>query len=608
MDKKNAIIGGALVVAALLVYVFVIPKPAPATSRLVASANGTSKAPVDPATGKAPATGTQPAGTVEVEKTSANPASVITEQAPAVLTKLANDFVEVSFTDAGGAIRDVAFKKYPQALDDPAPYHFNHPKGDPILALTDIPGLDHNTRFERVSQTPTEVVYRANAGGFEITRRYVLTATDTPTTEPYRIRHETTIRNLADKTVSVSHVALALGTTGPANPQDAGQYTTTGYMSAGSTTFVTRSALDVSGGFLGIGAHDARPPVVSAAPITWATVKNQFFVSLYTPDTPASGMVTTRVKLRATLPQELENNTHGLSADLQFELKNFAPHGEARLAGNLYVGPKEYHRISNSDVFKADEEKVMQFGFFGWASKLLITLMTAIHSILPNAAWTWGLSIVLTTLTLKLIFLWPTFSAARSMRRMAKLQPEMLAIREKYKDNPQKQQAAQMELWKQHKVNPFGGCIPMLIPLPFFLGFFQMLQNTAELRLAPFLWARDLSAPDTVGHIAGIAINVLPLLFTSVTFIQMQLTPTPNADPAQARMMKFMPLVMLFIYYSFSCALSLYSLTNATFTIGQQLVINRLKDDGDPAGNPGGGATRGPGGKLTKNVTPSKKK
>jgi YidC/Oxa1 family membrane protein insertase len=131
-----------------------------------------------------------------------------------------------------------------------------------------------------------------------------------------------------------------------------------------------------------------------------------------------------------------------------------------------------------------------------------------------------------------------------------------------------------------------------------------MLRSTAELRYAPFLWAGDLSSTDTVGHVLGISINILPLLFTLLTFFQMRLTPTPNADPTQAKMMQFMPLMFLFIYYSMPAALSLYSTANAIFTIAQQLIINRMKDDGDPAN---AAVTAGPGGKPIKNVTPKNK-
>jgi YidC/Oxa1 family membrane protein insertase len=256
-------------------------------------------------------------------------------------------------------------------------------------------------------------------------------------------------------------------------------------------------------------------------------------------------------------------------------------------------------------VFKADQDKVMQFGFFSFFSKILLSLMTTIHNWFPGLSWAWGLAIVLTTLALKIVFVPLTLAASRSAKRMQKIQPEMQVIREKFKDNPQKLQTATMELFKKHKVNPMSGCIPILITMPFFFGFFQMLRGVAELRFQPFLWASDLAMPDTIGHVFGLPINILPVLMGTTMIVQMHLTPTPSVDNAQARMMKFMPYIFALFCYNFSCALALYSTVNGIFTIGQQLVINRTKDLGDPTN--AAPATKGPGGRPMKNVTPSKK-
>jgi len=181
--------------------------------------------------------------------------------------------------------------------------------------------------------------------------------------------------------------------------------------------------------------------------------------------------------------------------------------------------------------------------------------------------------------------------------------PEMNIIKEKYKDNPQKQQQATMELYKKHKVNPVAGCVPMLLTIPFFFAFFRMLQSASELRFAPFLWAHDLSAPDTIAVLAlpllgAVSLNVLPLLLGVVNFMQMRVTPQPAVDNAQMKIMKFMPIMFVLFYYNWSCALSLYSCMNGLFTIGQQLVVNRMRD-------PVGDAPVRPG-KPTKNVTPKK--
>jgi len=230
--------------------------------------------------------------------------------------------------------------------------------------------------------------------------------------------------------------------------------------------------------------------------------------------------------------------------------------------------------------------------------------MTWIHGIVGN----WGIAIILTTLTLKTIFIYPTLAASRSAKRMAKLQPELAALKEKFKDNPQKQQAATMALFKTHKVNPVGGCLPILITMPFFMGFFKMLQSTAELRFAPFLWSHDLSAPDTVAIVFGLPLNIMPLLMGATMLFQMRIVPQPTVDNAQAKMFKFMPIIFVLFCYNFSCALSLYSTINGLFTIMQQLIINRTKDEA--VTSPGGSAatTASTMGKAIKNVTPRKKK
>src|SRR5690606_20284289 len=153
----------------------------------------------------------------------------------------------------------------------------------------------------------------------------------------------------------------------------------------------------------------------------------------------------------------------------------------------------------------------------------------------------WGWSIVLTTLFLKTVFLPFTLAASRSSKRMAKLNPLMQAMREKYKGNPQKIQAETLKLFKENKVNPVGGCVPILITIPFFIGFFPMLHSASVLRFASLLSFKDLSASDTVGYIFGLPINVMHILMGATMIIQMRLTPTPTTVNAQAIMMKIMP-------------------------------------------------------------------
>ena len=613
MDKKNFTIGALLLVGAFAILFFGPRSAPPSTARSA----GTEKAPADaphsdPPTIPSPAQPPPPpAGAVQAAF-----AAVNRDAADATVTKLTNGYIEARFTDSGGALREVALIKrdekgrliYPEQLRSDAPFVFNALHTDPILAFVDFPGLDRKARFERVAQTATEVVYRAMLENprIEVTRRYTIAPDGSDKTDPYQIHYETTLRNVGDAAAQPMRVSLALGTAAPANANDPGLQLATGYSTGSDREFIARAKLESGSGLLGLGAHGATPAISSPGPIVWAAVKNQFFTSILTPAQPASGMVTRRVKLISTLPDE-DARAYGVMGAAQFEVPALASKHEAKLAGALYVGPKEYRRLANPNMFKADEDKVMDFGFFKFFSQILLTLMTWIHGFTHN----WGMAIILTTLTLKTIFVPLTLSASRSAKRMAKIQPELQAIREKYKDNPQKQQQATMELFKSRKINPVGGCFPVLITIPFFMGFFTMLGSAAELRFQPFLWAPSLSDTDTIAVLFGLLpVNIMPILMGATMVVQMHLTPSPSVDNAQMKMMKFMPYIFTLFCYNFSCALSLYSFVNGLFTIGQQLVINKMKDPGE-AGPAGAGtaavATAAAWKKPVKNVTPKKK-
>ncbi len=601
MDKKNTAIGIFFIIAAIVSMWL--------GSRLAPSHPA---APATPATAPGSTTlpeSAQPVGVTPAQVPPTAFAAVSQDAAQAHVTTLENEFIAVNFTNFGGAIRDVAIKKYAAEKGNAQPFVFNALHADPMLAFVDLPGLDRSTAFELVSSSATEVVYRAVFDNrIEVTRRYTIFRSGEAGQDPYRLRHETTFRNLADQPLAMPRVALSLGTAAPTDAHDLGLKLTAGYSNGDDQHFNARSELEASSGFLGIGGHDARPLLTGGGPVVWATVGNQFFSTILTPDTPAAGTITRRVKLFSSLP-DTDQNAYGISAAAQFDVSALPAGGETKIGANFYVGPKEYSRLSNGDIFKADEDRVMQFGFFKWFAQLLITIMSAVHGWFPNATWAWGWAIVLTTLFLKIVFVPFTLAASKSAKRMAKIQPEMQAIREKFKDNPQKLQQATMELFKKHKVNPVGGCLPVLITIPFFIGFFSMLQSTAELRFQPFLWASDLSAPDTIAHVFGLPINILPLLMGATMVIQMRLTPSPSMDNAQMKIMKFMPYIFTLFCYNFSCALALYSTVNGLFTIGQQLVINRMKDEPGPQG-PGTAAatTAGTFAKPMKNVTPKKKK
>ena len=598
VDKKNTFLGVLFIAAAIASIIYSrrfseqVPQPSEVRQEV---ARQLATTPEQPAI----------SGGAETVLTSASQP----EQPGASVAILENEFVQVRFTNFGGAIRDIALKhvvgsrlQYPSDEGGNQPFVFNEFHKNPALGFVDFPGLDRDTQYSLVSSTASQVVYRTVLDGrLEVTRSYSLAPDKGAGTDPYQLRTETTFRNLTDKDVPPMRVAFALGTAAPVNAVDSGLQLTTGYSTGESQKFLLRSQLEDSSGLfgLGIGSHDAKPFIESAGPIVWGTVKNQFFSSIYTPDSPAASLVTRRVKVLTKLPDS-DHKAYGVTCAAETDVPALAPRGQAVIGANLYVGPNDYHRLSNPDVFRQDQDRVMQFGIqpIRFCAELLLTLMSTIHRFVGN----WGISIILTTLTFKFVFLPLTLVAARSAKRMQKIMPEQQAIREKYKDNPQKMQAATLELYKRSKVNPLGGCIPMLLPMPFFWGFFLMLRNTAEMRFAPFLWARDLSVPDTVGHVYGIPINILPLLLGVLMIFQTKLTPAPTVDNAQAKMMKFMPLMFAVLYYNWPSAVALYSFVNVLFTIGQQLVVNKMKDPVDAI------PVKSPSGRPMKNVTPGKKK
>ena len=201
-------------------------------------------------------------------------------------------------------------------------------------------------------------------------------------------------------------------------------------------------------------------------------------------------------------------------------------------------------------------DAIMGFtGFFGFFSKLLLLSMNGLHSF----GLSYGVTIIAITVLIKLVF-WPlTNASTKSQKRMQALQPQLQAISEKYKDDPAKKNQKTMEFWKEHKINPMGSCLPTLLQIPVFFGFYWMLRNAIELRGVPFLWAYDLSQPDTVAHLAGFPVNPLPLIMGVTQLWQAHLMPpSPGMDPGQQKIMKFMPLMFIALLYRMSAGLTLY--------------------------------------------------
>jgi YidC/Oxa1 family membrane protein insertase len=231
----------------------------------------------------------------------------------------------------------------------------------------------------------------------------------------------------------------------------------------------------------------------------------------------------------------------------------------------------------------------MEFGFWSPISKVLLRAMNGIHRligpIVPEGLGKYAMSLVTMTILIKVIF-WPlTQKSTRSMKRMQALAPEMKKIQEKYKDDPMKMNKKVMEFYREHKVSPMSGCWPMMIQMPIFFGLFYMIRNAIELRGTPFLWACDLSKPDTIWMVPGVnyPLNPLPLVMGATMLVQARMQPpSPGMDPAQQTMMKYMPLIFLVFLYHQPAGLTLYWTVQNLLTIVQTKLTKAKEEPAKP--------------------------
>lgn len=576
MDKKNTTIGVLLLLAAiasLLISQRFAPPPPPAPPPAIADESSRTRGTAATPGEILPPTTLQPA-TVSPSAPDSGAstmfAATVDRRSDEQLISLGNEFVDFRFTNYGGAVAEVALKKYQATKDGDDPYVLNSHRVAPALALMGFPGADNNTPYTLVSQSSRSIVWRATVGGqLEITRTYTLNAHHEEG-DPYLLQHETTFRNLLDGPLNTAKLAISLGTAEPVDAKDPGNYLNVGVYDAEDADFIGRSNFEP--GFFARnfkGDSEIKFSIPRVQPTVWASVKNQFFTAVLTPDRPGTGVTARRVELPLIAGEARPRVA--ITANMQLDPVQLAPGGSETLKFSYFAGPKEYDRLVR---LGQNQDAIMEFGFFHFFSKLLLYLLKFLHGYVGN----WGVAIVGTTLILRTL-MWPlTASAAKSAKRMGKIQGPMKEIQEKYKDNKQKQQEAMLALFKEHKVNPVGGCLPLFLQIPIFFGLFRMLQSASELRYAEFLWVKDLSQADTVAHIFGLPLNIMPLLMGASMVVQMRMTPTPTVDNPSAKMMKFMPYFVTIMCYTFSSGLAVYWTASNLFSIFQQWVTNRSKD------------------------------
>jgi YidC/Oxa1 family membrane protein insertase len=284
--------------------------------------------------------------------------------------------------------------------------------------------------------------------------------------------------------------------------------------------------------------------------VGWGGFENKFFIGAMIPKQPALTSVSFVKDARGQIVVSMEGP------------KNTIPPGQAGVFNYThYVGPKEFDRLKAEGV---GLEAAINIGnWMKWLAFPFLILMQFLYKYVGN----YGIVIIIITVLTKIIF-WPLGNKSyKSMKEMQKVQPKMAELKERYKDDKQKLNAAVMELYKTHKINPLGGCLPVVIQIPVFIALYQLLSYAIELRHAPFFWwIQDLSAKDPY--------YITPIIMGATMLIQQKMTP-PMGDPMQQKMMLLMPVVFTFLFLNFPSGLVIYWLINNVLSIGQQYYINK---------------------------------
>jgi len=311
----------------------------------------------------------------------------------------------------------------------------------------------------------------------------------------------------------------------------------------------------------------------TASDIEWAGVRMTYFLGAMIPDDPA------RANARFVV---LEEGASGL-VELAFDPVEVPPGQVVERVFRIYAGPKEAERL---EAAGGGLIQSIDLGWFWLAplTRFFHWLLSALHTFVPN----YGFAIILLTILVRVVTTPLTAKQMRSMERMRALSPKLQELKEKHGDDRQKQSEEMMKLYRQEGVNPLGGCFPMLLQLPVFIGLFYALRSSIQLRQAPFVgWINDLSAPETLFVIPGLDLpfRLLPLVMGATMLLQQKITPTQQMDPAQQRMMLIMmPLMMTFISYTFPSGLVLYWMVSNVLAIAHQLWIGRgLRAQAQPA-------------------------
>jgi YidC/Oxa1 family membrane protein insertase len=519
-------------------------KPLPAPKPAVQPNTAASKTPTVQMTGEKPAT--------PVAESAQAGALAPVQGNTETLTEIDSDLYHIVFTNRGAVAKSWVLKKY---KDD---------AGKPLQLVNANSGLALPFAIEFTGQKPAfdanAALYQTQVSNGGDTVDFTYSDGKTSIHKSFEFKSDsylsTVTSSVLDGNVNLPHLLTWRGGFGDSKAFKAfSKIQTVYYNPVGGgvlwwdKTFVTNPAGKAKNG-----------PLSEIGNFTFGGIEDGFFAAVVLPPD--------------NTPLEVRTFSDGIKPPGDNDVEQYAGVGIGSPAQNsflLFVGPKDTHLLQGINP-KLD--RLIDWGFFGIIAKPLFQSLNYVadHWTGHNFGW----AIILVTLIINTALFPIRWSSLKSSRKMQKLQPQLKAINEKYKNikinDPKKAEQNQevMDLYKKEGVNPVGGCLPLVLQLPFFYAFYKVLSIAIELRHAPWLWVSDLSGPETI------AIHVLPIVMIITQFLTQKMTPQAGVDPTQAKMFMFMPLMLGYFFYNFSSGLVLYYLTGNLVGIVFQLIVNRL--------------------------------
>lgn len=488
-----------------------------------------------------------PGATTAGAKSTATPAVSAATRPAAQRISIRTDLMEVQISSRGGNLVYAKLLKY-ESRTDPGKHVvlFDDSAGNVYMAQSGLIGGDfpnHETEMTVLpgprnmgdAKTLQVKLVSPDLGGVRLERTYTFTRGS------YVIDVQNTITNTGTAPVS-PQLYMQLVRDGNTPPGDESHF---------YHTFTGPAYYDNADKFQKFEFKDLKTePALKKADSGWVAMIQHYFVSAWVPQ-PDQGP-------RDFYTRKLGENLYAVGV-IQ-PLPQIAPGKTITTDAKLFVGPQLESTLA---ALAPGLDLVKDYGWVTILAKPIFWLLELIHRLVNN----WGWSIIVLTLLIKLAFFPLTAASYKSMARMKAIAPRINALREAYKDDQAKMNQAMVELYRKEKINPLGGCLPIVVQIPVFIALYWVLLSSVELRGAPWiLWIHDLSAKDPY--------YILPAVMTATSFLQVKLNPTPP-DPVQARLMWIMPAVFSIMFFFFPSGLVLYWLTNNVTSIAQQWLINK---------------------------------